>query len=934
MLAGVSMLFTGTTAMAADESADSLSDKIQIAYRQINKSDVLGGVEVLDFADLMKKNYINDINNSTLAGYVSGFNGNSLWGQDGDNGGFLVLVDGVARDINNIPPTEVESITFMKSAAAVVLYGSRAAKGVIYVTTKRGHEGPLRIDVRANTGWAVAKSMPEYLGAPEYMTLYNEARVNDGLSPLYSETDIYNFASGRNPYRYPNVDMYSKDYVKRVYNRSEGSMEISGGNQRARFYTNVNYFRQGDFLDFGEAKKNYTDRFSVRGNIDVNFTDWISAYVDADATFYGARSALGNYWEKASTFRPNRVNPFIPLSMVNPDAKEVLDLLGTSANIINGCFLAGTSIDPTNIFADYYASGYNKFTSRQFQFDTGINIDLGMLLKGLTFNTRFAIDYATSYNTSYNDSYATFVPVWTDFNGKEEITGISKEGKDEHSGVQNVGDSKSRQTISWSGQFDYTRTFAERHNFHAMALAAGWQRTEAGQYHRTTNVNLGFELDYNYDHRYYVDLTLAGIHSAKLAPGHRQGWSPSATLGWRISQEGFLKGSDIVNDLMLSVSASTIKTDMDINGYYLYSTNYTTGGWYSWAPGGRPASYPARGKNARLDFITRKELSATLRGSLFRNFMDFNATFFAYKTEGLVINNSSKFPSYFSTYYPEASFTPYLNNDANRRIGFDFGVNFKKEIGDLFLSLGVNGTYYKTKALKRDEVWENDYQYRQGTDIDAIRGYKCLGFFATDAEAAAADQSALGSSNLKAGDLKYQDINNDGKIDENDQVVLGRGGWYGAPFALGVNLTAKWKGFTLFVHGLGSFGGNATLNDKIYYQNFGDNKYSALARNRWTAETAATATMPRLTTSNAANNYVTSDFWMYSTDRFDIDKIQLTYDLPSSLFREGDVVKGLSVYVSGDDLFTFGKYRKIMELNVGNSAPQSRFYNIGAKVTF
>ena len=217
-------------------------------------------------------------------------------------------------------------------------------------------------------------------------------------------------------------------------------------------------------------------------------------------------------------------------------------------------------------------------------------------------------------------------------------------------------------------------------------------------------------LSYDFDGKYLVTASLRREGSSKFGYNPTWGNFPAVSAGWRISQEGFLKGSDIVNDLMLSVSASTIKTDMDINGYYLYSTNYTTGGWYSWAPGGRQASYPARGKNARLDFITRKELSATLRGSLFRNFMDFNATFFAYKTEGLVINNSSKFPSYFSTYSPEASFTPYLNNDANRRIGFDFGVNFKKEIGDLFLSLGVNGTYYKTKALKRDEVWENDYQ--------------------------------------------------------------------------------------------------------------------------------------------------------------------------------------------------------------------------------
>lgn len=927
-------VFAIDASAAADEPNDSLNaeNQLQLAYHTIDKNDVLGGVEVLDIEELLKKNYINDINNSTISGYVSGFNGNSLWGQDADNQGFLVLIDGVARDMNNVSSTEVKSITFMKGAQATVLYGSRAAKGVIYITTKRGHEGPLRIDVRANTGWHVAKSYPEYLGSAEYMTLYNQARANDGLDPAYTADQIYNTAAKVNPYRYPDLNMYSSEYLRKAYNRTDATMEISGGNERARFYTNINYYRLGDYLKYGEAKDNYTDRFSVRGNVDVNITNWVKAYINADATFYGARSAHGDYWEAAATFRPNRITPLIPIDQINPDATGALDLIGATSNIFNGHFLAGTQIDKTNIFADYLAKGYNKFTSRQFQFDAGVDIDLAMITKGLTFGTRFAVDYATSYTTSYTDNYATFIPTWNNFNGYDEITAIAIEGKDEHSGVQNISGSTSRQTISWSGQFDYNRTFADVHNFHALAVAAGWQRTFAGDYHRTSNVNLGFEAEYNYDHRYYVDLAVTGVHSSKLAPGHRQAWSPSATLGWRISQEDFLRDNSTVNELMLSVSASNLHSDIDIADYYMYSANFTNGGWYSWAVGGTSAAYPKRGENVELTFIKRKEFSATLRGELFNRLIDFNATFFMYKTEGLISNSSSKFPTYFSTYYPEASFVPYLNLNDNRRTGFDFGVNFKKTVGEVNLQLGVTGTYYDTKATKRDEVWENDYQYREGNPIDGIWGYKCLGFFATDEEAAAVNQDALGSSSLKAGDLKYADINGDGKVDTNDQVFLAKGGWYGSPFFMGVNLSAQWKGFTLFVRGLGNFGGHGMLNDNSYYKMVGDAKYTEMAREAWTPANAATATMPRLTTTNGANNYVASDFWLYSTDHFDIDKIQLTYDFPSSIIH-GPVVKGLSVYVSGDDLVRIGKNRKILDRNVG-AAPQSRFYNIGAKVTF
>lgn len=928
-------------AVAAEEAADSVAAEaqVQLAFRKAAVGDMLGGVEVLDVAKLMEVNYINDLNSGTISGYVSGFNGNSLWGQDADNDGYLVLIDGVARDLNNVISTEVENITFMKGAAATVLYGARAAKGVIYVTTKRGKNAPLTVNVRANTGWHVAKSMPEYLGSAEYMTLYNQARVNDGLSPLYSESEIYNYGSGMNPYRYPNVDMYSNKYVRKAYNRSDASVEISGGNERARYYTNINYFRQGDYLKIGEGGKNYTDRFSVRGNIDVDITKWISAYVNASATFYGARTALGNdtgnYWQNAASLRPNRINPLIPVSMINPDAAGALGLVGNTANIYDGCFLAGTQIDKQNIFANYLASGYNKFTSRQFQFDTGVNVDLGMVTKGLSFNTRFAVDYATSYDTSYNNSYATFIPTWSDFNGYDEITSIVQEGKDEHSGVQNINNSSNRQTMYWSGQFDYARTFDDVHNLHALAVAAGWQRTFSGTYHRTSSANLGFEVDYNYDHRYYADVAVTGVHSSKLAPGHRQAWSPSATIGWNIANEAFLIDNDAVNTLMLSASASLLHQDIDIADYYMYSANYTNGGWYSWAVGGTSAAYPKRGANEDLTFIKRKEFTVGLRGELLNRSIDFNAMFFNYKTEGLLSNKSTKFPTYFSTYYPEASFVPYVNMNDNRRTGFDFAVNYKKNFGEFDMKVGVTGTYYDTKATKRDEVYENAYQYTQGHNVDGIWGYKCLGFFATDEEAAAADQSALGTANLKAGDLKYADLNGDNKIDSNDQTFLGKGGWYGAPFFMGVNLQFSWKGFTLFIHGLGSFGGNGTLTDKSFYNYYkmaGENKYSVIARESWTKDKADTAKYPRLTTESGANNYVTSDFWMYSTDRFDIDKIQLTYDFPKSIIH-GPVVKGLQLYISADDIVTFGKNRDILERNIG-SAPQSRFYNFGAQVTF
>lgn len=497
--------------------------------------------------------------------------------------------------------------------------------------------------------------------------------------------------------------------------------------------------------------------------------------------------------------------------------------------------------------------------------------------------------------------------------------------------MQNVSDSHSNQTIHFSANFDYARTFGGVHNFHALAGVNGWQRTFSGTYHRTSNANLGIQADYNYDNRYYADFSIAGVHSSKLAEGHRQAWSPSGTIGWRISQEEFLKDSPVVNELMLSASASKLHQDIDIAEYYMYSANYSESGWYSWAAGGQGAFNPRRGANPDLTYITREEFSVNLRGEFLDRMLGLTASFFTIKNDGLIISNSTKFPSYFMTYYPESSFIPYLNYNANRRTGFDFGVKFNKTFGEFELGVGVNGTYYDTKATKRDEIWGEDYLYREGRPVDGIWGYVSDGFFASDEEAAAADQKALGGSDLKGGDIRYVDVNKDGIIDTKDQVFLGKGGWYGDPFTLGVNITAKYKGFTLFVHGTGGFGAKGVKNNS-YWWVAGDGKYSAAVRGRWTPETAATATYPRLTTTNGANNFTTSDFWIYSRDRFELAKVQLTYDFPSRLFH-GPIIKGLSVYVSGDDLLMISKNRKIMEMNVG-SAPQSRFYNVGATVTF
>ncbi len=909
-------------------TANAEGEQVQVAYRKVNQNDLLGGVSFVNVEKLMEKNYIGSYSLTDMQSYVSGWNGSNLWGMDS----YLVLVDGVPRDANNVLPSEIAQISFLKGAQAVVLYGSRAADGVIYITTKRGQAGKTRIDVRGNTGFHVPISYPEYLGAAEYMTLYNEARLNDGLDPTYTDAQIYHTANKTNPFRYPDVNLYSDEYLKKAYNESDVTAEISGGSERARFYTNINFYNIGSLVKFGEADNDHTTRFSVRGNVDVDLGEYVQAYADANATFYDGQGARGNFWTAAGSLRPNRITPLIPIDMLMPNDKTAWDYVNSSMYLIDGKYLlGGTSLDQTNELANLLVAGTNTYTSRQYQFDLGVNVDLSMVLKGLSFKTMYAIDYATTYNHYYGNSYATYEPQWGNVNGKDVIIGLTQYGQDTHDGTQHVADSYDRQTMTFSAQFDYQNRFGDNHNVAASLIAAGWQRGETAVYHKTSNVNLGLQLDYNYQNKYYASFGGALVHSARLPKNNRNAFSPSLTLGWRLSKESFLEDSPVVDDLMLTASASILNTDLDLTDYYMYESTYdsSNGAWWGWADGNQShATESRRGANPNLDFIQRKEVSVGLRGSLWNKMVSFDASFFMNSVEGLPVQARNAFPNYFFSYWPEnTTLIPYVNYNNNSRTGFDFAVNYNKKFGEVDLSVGLTGTYYTSENTKVDEMYEEAYRYREGKPTDGIWGYVTDGFYKDEADIANSPESTFGE--VKPGDLKYVDQNGDGVIDDKDEVYLGE--VWGSPFTLGLNFTVKWKNFTLFAAGSGYFGA-AAMKSSEYYWVYGDRKYSEVVRGRWTPETASTATYPRLTTQNNTHNFRYSDFWMYKNDRFNLSKLQLTYDLPSSLFQ-GSVVRSLSVYAYASNVFTIAKERKLLELNT-SAAPQNRFYNIGFKIGF
>lgn len=919
----------------AQESADTRADSINVAFRKSDVRDVIVPVSKVKVSELMEKNY-NTYSLDNMQALTAGYNG-QLWNQ----GEALVLIDGVPRDANNVLPTEIEDITFLKGASAVVLYGSRASKGVILITTKRGSIAPLKISARANYTMDVAKSFPTYLDGAEYMTLYNQALVNDGLSPKFTDEQIYNTAAGTNPYRYPNQQFYTSDYLNKTKSRYDVTAEFQGGGKFAQFYTNVSYYRQGDFINFGEGKNNYTDRLNVRGNIDLQLSDWASGWVNANATYYNQHGSNSNFWSAASTLRPNRVAPFIPVSFIDPLDVNSLNLIQNTRNIIHNpaglpagdYFLGATQEDQSNAFADMYSAGYNTWTSRQFQFDAGVKFDLKSILKGLSFKTNFAVDYKTSYSTSLNDQYSTFGVNWTQMDGYDVIGSLTQYGQDKHTGTLNASKSAEQQTIAWNGQFDYVNSWGD-HNLHATLVANGYQQTISGEYHRVSNANLGLQASYNFAHKYYVDLAANAVHSAKLPEGNRNAISPSVTLGWRLTSEDSMKDMDWLDDLRLTAGYTVLNQDLDIAEYFMYKDIFTaTGTWWGWSDANNSiqTSDSQRGGNDELSFVKRKEFNVGLNGALLKNKLTFSVNYFNTTVDGLLAQPDYIYPSYMHTYWPVSTFVPYINYGKNRRQGIDFAIAYNDKAGDFEWGVQAFGQTTTSKNLRVAENVEFEYQRSEGKATDAIWGLECLGYYNSQEEIDNAEaKSSFGT--VMPGDLKYKDQNGDGIIDSKDQVVLGR---WGAKFTGGLNLTLKYRNFTLFAMLTGQFGGNAIKND-TYNWVYGERKYSDVVRGAWTAEKFKNGEMisyPRLTTQSPDNNFRTSDYWMYKTDRLDLARVQITYDFSKSLFGPKSIVKGLQIYANGNSLLTIAGERDQMERNV-DSSPQTRSFTLGAKVEF
>jgi TonB-dependent SusC/RagA subfamily outer membrane receptor len=596
-------------------------DIVNIAFGKVKIGNVVNSVSVINPSEFLQYDNLQEIA-QILSGHVPGMlGGSNIRGI----GRALFIVDGLPRDVNTLNLAEVEQITVLKDLNSSILYGASAVNGVVLITTKHGQPYKREVGVTGYYGVSTPTALPKYLSSAEFAQLYDEARVNDGLLPLYGPDMITNYRTG-NPYRFPDIDYYSKEYLRSVKPFSRVMAELFGGNDVTTYYSNIGWEQSGSLLNFGEGLNSGQNRFNIRGNIGLKVNRWIKSSLDAIAVINNNKSPVGNYWRDASVMQPNLFAPLLPLEMVMTDN----NLVNARKNDVDGLYLlGGTESYWTNPIADVYSGGINQNIQRTFSFNNKIDFDLSTLIQGLAFHTNIGFDLVTRYDQAIHNGYAVYEPTWNVTN--DTILSLVKHGTDTRTGSQDVGNSFYSRRLGFYGVLDYDRTFNEVHHFNGALIGSGYQYKLQDDFQGSKDVNLGIRIAYGYKNRYQVDFSGSLVNSVKLPEGNRTAFSPSVGLSWLISSEEFLSDVQAIDYLKLKISAASLKTDDCISGFYYYDPVYSRSTGYSWYDNtySNNATAQLYGANPNLYFATRNEINLGFEAILFNKLLNIDANVFS-----------------------------------------------------------------------------------------------------------------------------------------------------------------------------------------------------------------------------------------------------------------------------------------------------------------
>ena len=848
----------------------------------------------------------------------------------------LVLVDGVERSFNDIDPEDIESLTTLKDASATAVYGVRGANGVILIKTKPGKVGKPTVSADYYESFTRFTKMVDLADGITYMNAANEAMRNDGIATKYTEDQIRNTIAGKDPYLYPNVDWLKEIFNDWGHNRRV-NVNVRGGSEKVAYYASVSYFNETGMtvtdknINTYDSKMKYS-RYNFTTNLNIDVTPTTKVEI-------GAQGYLGegNY-------------PAISSADLYNAAMSISPVEYPKMFFVNGeAFVPGTSTNNNfnNPYSQATRRGYDNLTKNQIYSNLRVTQDLDMLTKGLKLTAMYAFDVYNEIHVHQDRAESTYnfldTSVPYDMNGQPILQRIY-EGSNVLSYKQETSGNKKTYL---EASLNYDRTFNDDHRVSALFL---FNQQSKLLYPKGTledaipyrMMGIAGRATYSWKDRYFAEFNIGYNGAENFSPKHRFGTFPAFGVGWVVSNEKFWQPlSKAVSFLKIRYTDGKVGNSEVSDRRFMYLDQMKENGDYGYKFGPNGTKWSGyETVNMAVDLIweesRKQDLGIDLK--LFNDDLSIVFDLFKERRENILLKREHSIPSFLG-YNTSA---PYGNIGIIENKGFDGTIEYNKRINkDWVIALRGNVTFNKDKWIQ-GELPEQKYEWmnQYGHNINGVKGYVAEGWFTQTEIDDMARWESLPDANkaitpkpfasqfgtVKAGDIKYKDLNNDGQIDAYDQTYISRGDVPTTVYGFG--FTVGWKDLSVGMMFQGVAGAERVLNgSSVNPFNGGGgsgNLYSNIG-DRWTEENPdQNAFYPRLsygseTTSNI-NNFQKSTWWVRNMNFLRLKTLQISYNLPKPWVNKVHL-KNAAVYVMGTNLFTLSRFKLWdPELNTDNGA--------------
>ena len=970
------------------EDSKALEEVVVVGYNVQKKETITGSIATITTKDL-KQSPTANINNA-LAGRMPGLLVNQFSGGEPGNdaaqlnirgistygqSGVIMIVDGIERDMSYLAPDEIETFTILKDASATAPYGIRGANGVIVVTTKRGRKGEKpTVDFKASVGISEPIRYPDYLGSADYATLYNEAMLNDNPSlaadspSLFTQTAIDNYRRAKGD----NSDGlgYNWDYFDYAFQPSvlqDYSLSVRGGTDRARYFILGSYYKQGgNYKHSNSDNANNFLRYNFRANVDVDATKRLKISVDLSArvteyTYPGATAA--NIISLANT-QP----PYLPIVLPN-NGNEVNQ--GDFEE--NGGYL----LYADNVLGQLSRSGFSKRTRRYLQGSFKLSHDLDFITEGLSIAAQFSYD--TFNQHTINNSVPTHstgnltYPGYSTWMLPEEYS-IDEWKNNSAYWIQNgsyvtanqrttddaQGNSLSHAnpegTSRFQARLDYARKFGD-HNVTAMVLYY-MQNKIVGKEVPYRYMGFSGRATYDYKNKYLFEFNIGYNGSENFARGHRFGVFPAGSIGWVVSQEEFMKNVRWIDHLKLRASYGLVGNDQMGSTRFAYLQYYTSGSNMNIYFGEDKKAFGTTliegiFANPSLTWEKARKFNFGIDAEFFHQRLTLSVDVFKEHRYDILtsLNTDDKlgFP------YIVGQTAPIVNSGIVDNRGIEFQLGWDGRIGQHFRYwIRPNFTFARNKVKFCNEISYIDnngrdcpWRYQTGRRVGENFCYIFDHFVADQDEADRLNAMNGGSGfaiwgPVQPGDVVYKDMNGDGVVNNYDRAAVGNPRTpeiqYGIPVGLsykGFDFSMLWQGSALCSVQLS---GPAVWDFPLYDQSR-TGKVRKMHLNRWTPETAATATYPALHYGIHNNNKQQySSLFLYDASYIRLKNVEIGYTLPKAWTSKAGI-QSVRIYAQGQNLLTFDRLGDVdmdPEIKNGDGSwfPVQRVVNLGINMTF